>query len=519
MHHNPTNNFRLHIWLLVFLLSSISIVLQAQLLPYNDATDAAVATIDMTPLQSYIGPLKHVIEKRNKAVVVFMDGSGNHLGSGTLIGPDLILTARHVAANLGLDGDLSSFKVIFGYERKLNGQVMEVASYPIIELMEWGGVPVGGGVGGSHLDYAIVKINGRPLENQSLINYGLTEVTPIKSYTPKTGDPIAIIGHPVTQSSSLREKCADSGLITSISNLSNSIYFRTGINGFTGSSGSGLLDQDGYLIGVYGASWNQFLGQPEYNGGGAIAIHDIIMVSPIIQNLCAGATVRVTTVGQSTSNYNIHASAGEYRGASGYIRSYVASGTNPEDFYIQTTTGGQDPYFNAFIRPASQSSRELSGINIIKTAVDETGRTYKTISYEYLPNDNDPFIEFSFPAPADKSPRIIEFIFGSSFAARKIDHQNSIAIEEAATPASIQPSVAVYPNPASTELHILSTRDSKGTLPVKLLNLKGEAVAHHELLPGLTSVINISHLVPGIYILNCYQSGTIISTHKIVKEQ
>jgi Trypsin-like peptidase domain len=358
---------------------------QAQSTPVNnDATDNIACTVDMVPLKDYKSTMQLIINKRNKAVITFLGPNGSQIGSGTLIGPDLILTASQCIRAMNDNHGLLSYRAAFGYELRNNGTIAEIASFPVKELVEIGGTNFS-------YDYAIVKINGSPLQNNRLINYGLVEPTPIKAYTPAIGDPIAVIGHPAAYFNSQpnlqqRPKAVDSGIVTSIdkTTLAPMTYFRHGIK--TNDAGSGLLDQDGYLIGITGYT---YINDCSGLGDGAFALHDAILVSHALKNICNCSTISIEPVGVSSSAITLYASVGENKGENTYIRNSAISEWNNSKKFIHVANVSDECIFNGYIRPYSQTLRYRIGrVYIKKIAIREAGKSYQVVETLVLENFN-----------------------------------------------------------------------------------------------------------------------------------
>lgn len=142
--------------------------------------------------------------------------------SGSLIATDLFLTAGHC-----VDSSTVGDFVAFNYERAAGStQVLTQTHARISAIVE-------DGLGG--LDYAIVRLEGNP---------GATfGVSAVASADAAVGAAITIIGHPNAE-----PKQIEAGTVASRSTN----YLRYGnLDTLGGSSGSGILNSSGQIVGVH----------------------------------------------------------------------------------------------------------------------------------------------------------------------------------------------------------------------------------------------------------------------------
>lgn len=142
--------------------------------------------------------------------------------SGTLIGTNLFLTAGHCVDSATL-GDY----VAMNYERAAGSTtVLTQSHYRVNAILE---DELGG------LDYAILRLDGTPGST-----WGISSVA---TSDPGTGAAITIIGHPNRQ-----PKKIEAGTVASFSTN----YVRYGnIDTLGGSSGSGIINSSGQVVGVH----------------------------------------------------------------------------------------------------------------------------------------------------------------------------------------------------------------------------------------------------------------------------
>lgn len=142
--------------------------------------------------------------------------------SGSLIGTNLFLTAGHCVDSTTV-GDF----VAFNYERQAGSTTLLPQTHvQVTAILE-------DDLGG--LDYAILRLNGTPGST-----FGVATVA---TADPATGAAITIIGHPAGA-----PKKIEAGTVASFSTN----YLRYGnLDTLGGSSGSGVLDSTGRIVGVH----------------------------------------------------------------------------------------------------------------------------------------------------------------------------------------------------------------------------------------------------------------------------
>jgi hypothetical protein len=77
--------------------------------------------------------------------------------------------------------------------------------------------------------------------------------------------------------------------------------------------------------------------------------------------------------------------------------------------------------------------------------------------------------------------------------------------------------VKVFPNPAANELHINTGGNTNDKCVANLYDMSGKQVQSAEF-EGATSILNVSNLATGTYILNVSKNGSNFATQKFVKE-
>jgi V8-like Glu-specific endopeptidase len=214
-------------------------------------------TLDFQDVEQYNGayPVSvDFVQRRQRAVgqiqwesdlAARYDDPGNVNGqrwcSGTLIAPNLFLTAGHCFDTnsngwqypINDDGDFlppeeaaREMKVNFNYQENADGVVQAGESFAIVDLVEH---RLGG------LDYAIVRLAGNPG-----LTYG---VAPLSTASPDGAD-VGIIGHPNGM-----PKKISAGTLGSHNDTQ---LFYGNVDTLGGSSGSGvLLESTGAVIGVH----------------------------------------------------------------------------------------------------------------------------------------------------------------------------------------------------------------------------------------------------------------------------
>ncbi|MGV3523997.1 MAG: trypsin-like serine peptidase [Candidatus Sericytochromatia bacterium] len=237
---------------------------------YVFQTEAVTSSIcgpnDLQHVNSYdgkLGPSVEFVRKHQAPVAAMAKGtaeSNRKFCSGTMIGPDLFLTASHC-----IDATITQDKfVVFNYQTLAgSAQLDQQESFKISGVIEDGN-------GG--LDYAILRVEGNPGAK-----YGFTGV---RASLPANGEPLIDIQHPKGE-----PKQIEAGTMSGVSGK----YMLYGdLDTEPGSSGSGVLDKDGMLVGVHTNGGC-------YSGGGAnrgVKMTEIIANSKVMQSLAQSRNLR-----------------------------------------------------------------------------------------------------------------------------------------------------------------------------------------------------------------------------------
>ena len=192
-------------------------------------TESLCGKRDLQHVNSYDGRLgvSQTYVKKFKGAVGALTSkntaSGSKYCTGTLIAKDLFLTASHCVSSKTV-----GHYVAFGYERKAGSTTLGTQEFfKITQLVEEGAK--------KGIDYAIVR-----LERDAGSKYG---VTGTRAQDPKKDATLAIIQHP-----SGEPKQIEAG---KHQGLSGNYLRYADIDTLPGSSGSGVLDADGLLVGVH----------------------------------------------------------------------------------------------------------------------------------------------------------------------------------------------------------------------------------------------------------------------------
>ncbi|MFN8673826.1 MAG: serine protease [Candidatus Sericytochromatia bacterium] len=217
----------------------------------SKSTNSLCGANDMQEVNFYDGKLgvsKDFVKKFETSVAAMEEAGSDDSSkfcSGTMVSPDLFLTANH-CVEAGTVGQYLAFNYQKGGKQE---------HFKIVEVVE----------AGTGLDYALVRAEGKPGEK-----YGYKHV---KSALPAQGDLLTIIQHP-----SGDPKTVEVGHRGSY----NAPYMGYGdLDTMPGSSGSGVIDKDGNVVGVHTN------GGCTASGGEnkAVAMSDIVKKSKVLSSL------------------------------------------------------------------------------------------------------------------------------------------------------------------------------------------------------------------------------------------
>ena len=153
--------------------------------------------------------------------------------SGTLIGPDLILTAGHCISN----SSCGSTRFAFDFYYTAPNQLQSISTSDVYSCSQVL-VRKEGNFSGLTLDHAIVKLD-RPVT-------GRTPATVQTNATAlSNGQGVVVMGFP----SGIPAKIEDGGVVRS-RRASSLDYFTADTDTFGGNSGSGVFDDNGLLVGI-----------------------------------------------------------------------------------------------------------------------------------------------------------------------------------------------------------------------------------------------------------------------------
>jgi V8-like Glu-specific endopeptidase len=225
----------------------------------NIQSNSICGSRDLQQVNSYDGKLGATVEfvAEHKGAVGAMEDknkdNSSKFCSGTLIAEDLFLTASHC-----VDSTITKKFVSFNYEKVKGGSALAPQShFKIIKLEEEGAL--------KNIDYSIIRLEGKPGAK-----FGFTKV---RTATPDLKTALTIIQHP-----SGEPKQIEAGTVASIGD----VYMGYGdLDTEPGSSGSGVLDKDGFVTGVH---TNGGCGSTSGENTG-VRLAAAVKVSPILQGL------------------------------------------------------------------------------------------------------------------------------------------------------------------------------------------------------------------------------------------
>lgn len=221
--------------------------------------ESICGTSDLQHVNEYDGSRGQPVEfisKYEQAVGALAYGAPDATSSkyctGTLISENLFLTASHC-----VDSTITSEFAVFNYQKQRGSE--ELAEQEHVKVLEVVEQTLGG------LDYAILRLEGQPG-----LKYGFTK---IRATQVEDGNVLTIIQHP-----SGRAKMLDVGHKLTEADS----YMRYGdLDTEPGSSGSGVLDQEGFVVGVH-TNGGCF---PTGGSNAGVLMTEIAKVSPVVQGL------------------------------------------------------------------------------------------------------------------------------------------------------------------------------------------------------------------------------------------
>jgi len=214
-------------------------------------------TWDVQDVESYDGTLgvsTTFVDTHEQAVGYHVDAGC----SGTLIAPDLFLSAGHCGYQVG-------DRVRFNYQDDPSGNPRPTTTYDVISVVEQYDT--------STLDYAIVQLDG------NAGNVFGTAVVHHSNYPLNAT--VAIIQHPARV-----PKVVDAGPVIDTSSLGSGNWFRHQVDTTGGSSGSGVLGDNGRLVGVHTNAGCSTGSSP--GGNNAMKITEIWDASPTLRSIYPG---------------------------------------------------------------------------------------------------------------------------------------------------------------------------------------------------------------------------------------
>jgi V8-like Glu-specific endopeptidase len=186
--------------------------------------------------------------------------AGSKYCSGSLIASDLFLTAGHC-----VDSSTVGDYVAFNYERAVGSTtVLEQTHVRVSEVVE-------DSLGG--LDYAVLRLEGNPGDAWGISGLATADAV--------VGAAISIIGHPNAEPKQLA-----AGTVASLS--SNYLHYGN-LDTLGGSSGSGILDSAGRIVGVHTNGGCTATGGT--NSG--VRIARICAMSSVMSEVCGGSDLIV----------------------------------------------------------------------------------------------------------------------------------------------------------------------------------------------------------------------------------
>ncbi len=225
----------------------------------TDLIESICGKNEMQHVADYDGSRGQPVEfvaTHEQAVAALAEGTPDNSKkycTGTLISENLFLTASHC-----VDTTITKEFAVFNYQ-KVRG-ASDVGPQEHVRILEVVEQSLG------DLDFAIIKLEGQPG-----LKYGFTH---INAADIETGHLLSIIQHP-----SGKVKMVDVGHRTG---TRDDVYMTYGdIDTMPGSSGSGILDQNGALVGVHTNGGCM----PTAGENAGVLMTEILKVSPTLKAL------------------------------------------------------------------------------------------------------------------------------------------------------------------------------------------------------------------------------------------
>jgi hypothetical protein len=154
--------------------------------------------------------------------------------SGTLVAPDVLLTAGHCLALWSC----SRLAIVFGYRYTEAGTLRELGERDVYRCAEVLRARVSDRDATERLDYGFIRLD-------RAVEAGLTPVTLNPTNALADGDAVAIVGHGAGLPAKI---AAGAHVIDARADVRD--YFGADLDDFEGGSGSGVFDAQGTLVGV-----------------------------------------------------------------------------------------------------------------------------------------------------------------------------------------------------------------------------------------------------------------------------
>ncbi len=206
-------------------------------------------TWDVQDVEQYDGTLGVSVDwvERHEGAVGYQVFPGC---TGTLISEDLFISAGHCGYGVG-------DTVRFNYQDDPSGNPRPTSDFSVVEVVEQ--------EDNINWDYAIVRLDGDPGEE-----FGYARLA---DRDEDIGDTVAIMQHPAGV-----PKVIHTGPVFDYSSPNGANWFRHQVDTTNGSSGSGILTTDGFLVGVHTSAGCD-------PGNSAMRITSLIDHSPTLQDV------------------------------------------------------------------------------------------------------------------------------------------------------------------------------------------------------------------------------------------